>query len=677
MMAQKQATAAPLEQFDTEKMRETATTLSNLATASPFVIAENLQQQAANTLQIWQLVSFMDTKPRKSDPNRAAYDEIVNTLGKATLTDEKGTPEQALAVLNAQLSRAVERLYNLTVYEKGKPENNIENLDAATKKSVLDMLSSLQDQPDYSPLQFAMEATDAAFRGYDWQREVAPPERETQLVEFTAREPGAVRVIWGTATDATVAVSPVDDPFLNQTLGSRESANGVLTGVANGYATLYNHKNDADRINAASQSLYNALNAINSYYQDLVNQGILTQEDLNSTIVGKDSFKNALMHANRNQLSAALDDLMKDPAFNVIFDAAKGIYVLDVSQRAVVISRAGIMCRHEFEKQNVEEFKMFIAGIKDGTFSPTLLSYAIGLYWEQFLMSGQLRQLGPDAEGTLRTLSKKAVHGKGQAVTIPVEATFGFTLWHKPISTTISSSVIWQKYDLSTKMQLSDGTTQTLGIPEHGDIYLGTTAFDFRFLERKETGPGGKGTKGVEPQRFPWFRLESVKVGVVPQAGLSISEAEGVKEKTSMLGAGYLGGITLSRRWTKEGPLLRMESLVTPQYMYLLQQHFLNFNLRPLDLTFQLNPKWAVFGSPSFTYEHNFTGRTNRLEFGGTATVQYLRGIGLTIGGGYTTERGGEPGRAVPSSGYVSATLDLTPAQFFAGKAKAVPTKTQ
>lgn len=304
---------------------------------------------------------------------------------------------------------------------------------------------------------------------------------------------------------------------------------------------------------------------------------------------------------------------------------------MSVNQRAVAILHAGVTVRYEFDK-NMEAFQEFMRGAAENRFEPRFLYMALGLNYEYLAMSGQLQQMtisggGATAQGAITPLK-----GTGNVFSLTPQLGTGMSFWGKPVEIVLHANAGYREYQLGgNNVKMADGTTQNISVGDQG-AYIGLYGAEVRF-------PGREGQRNT-------VRIERVGVGAV--------------------GAPHnaLAYITFSGNW-KETNSMRIQTFITPQCSYFLNQFRAGADVHPIDLTLRANQNWVLGGGPGVRMEQNFGNQVTTTEIYGQLSANYVKGFEVDVNAGYLTENRGMVGQRLSPTPFAGINLTLEPAKWF------------
>lgn len=650
------------EELDTKLVIQTVNDLSTIVRAGNVLSAPTTEQQAANITNLYQIIQFVSgpKPPEKEAAKRQAYVAAIQALGKQEGAAE-GSKDIAVKALQDALSGAIFNLYQMVLKaQEAEQELGI----GKGAREVLDRtLAAIHAGFKEGKAEFAPYAQNAevipdirvALVGAKTTTEVGKKEtvvtaQPIKRIELLTHDLGPVRLLSGTKENTAVTINGDASPLLVAELnGSRTLAQDVVNDMANCYATLTNFPNNASKYKESATALYESLNQIPK----------------DNEIWGNTDFTQAMAMLQNGNLADGLKKLSDaSSALAGLYTSMSNLYVVSVSQRAVSVARAGVVNRFVFEDNN-KAWAEFVAAARNKEkgeelkFDPHPLWVSLAFNYEQLLLSGQLTQLKPkmatDADGNLvvqrdasgNVIFERAVaaaEGRGDVFSIRPQMAFGLNSWGSPVEMIVHCDLNWQKWALSKEIEMADGTKQKLelkGPAKDQQVSIGLWGVEFRPLAM-ETFPGKGGNKsGV---RLAVDRIGGGMVGL----------------------ANPLGYITLSGTWM-ENSRLRLQSYITPQYSYFLEQHRIGAEILPLDLSIQFHKDWVIYGSPKLTYEYNFGNRSHTWEIAGTTSIRFGQQLpfDLNLTGGFLTEQGAEPGRGAPQTGTFAATLTIPASRIF------------
>lgn len=577
---------------------------------------------------------LLGDRPAEGDPMRRVYDQAIARLG------EGAGREGAIGFAQRALLASLQRLAELQPADQEALGTN-----AAAFRTLLQRLNrgAAADQEGYdefvphlSMLTSLLGVTEGV--SADAQagpREVDQAARATALpiIEMPMHDLGNITLLSRGSQESVVAINATPGPTTTALFGSESAAQAGVSAIANGYATLANHPNDAQRQREAATALFNALSAIPSERE----------------IWQRPGFQDAMRKLQSGDLSGGLQSLAGESSLNSIFQSLNNLYVISVNQRAVAIFRAGVTVRYEFD-ENMQAFQEYMRGTRHGGFEPRFIWTALGMYYEYLAMSGQLQQLQVNPQNNqLTTVGRQRLTGTGHSVSLRPEIAIGTGIggdnWATPMEIVIGATVIpYQTWSMSGQVQTDSGT-ETLEVGDEGAM-LGLTSVEVRF-------PGQEGRRGT-------VRLARVGVGVVPTL-----EQDAAGETSGVL-ANPLAYITLEGNWL-EGNRVRLQSLVTPQYSYFLRQHRVGADIRPLNLSVYAGEEGQhrFFVGPGLRYDYNFGNSVHTFEGFLGAGYSYRRMFQLDLRGGYLGEVGGEEVDRLPGTPFGGLNMQFNIGEFF------------
>ena len=566
---------------------------------------------ADNALSMQSILAILKgPRPPASDSKRAVYDQAVKLLG------EGDTVEAIAYVQRAQMG-----IFS-NIFKKMASGEDVG--DRGPK------LISLLQTVDLESGNYKRNTIEK-LRGKLGGEELAPSPDETerrigsepiQTVEVPLFDLGAIHLLSKTADEVRVAFNATSSPELNNIFGnSSTNASQAINAIANGYATLINSPNDLSAQQAAAKSIFNSLSTIPK-----------TKDMWNASL--HPDFAKAMGYFQAGALKSGLDSLSQETSFSTLYDQLNNLYVVSINQRAIAVMRAGTTVRYNFDK-NMEAFSDFMQGTREKIFEPRILYLGVGLYYEYLAMSGQLTQLTvtPGSTTPIGKGKTTPLTGTGNVFTVNPQIGIGTSAWGNPIEIVLHASTGYEKYALGTNIQMNDGTMQKVNIEGNG-AYIGLWGVEMR-------------TPGKEGKRRT-IRMERFGAGAVGTP------------------SNPLAYVTFSGNW-RETSRMRIQSFMTPQYSYFLSQHRAGGDMRPMDMTLQLNPKWSLNVGPGIRYDYNFGNENHTMEFYGTAGFRFSRGLELDLKAGYMMEKGGAKGAGerLPSTPFGSVNLTLTPKDWF------------
>jgi hypothetical protein len=549
-------------------------------------------------------------RPREEDPNRRVYDAALTAWG-----NNRGEALSAVGLAFTDVARSL-RERNPTRADIGEQAGRLEQVLRAEDSRLTE--GNLELEPAWNDISRLLSIV----RGGEAQAQVAErdrvatrqalPELQQQL-----RDMGPVHLI-STSRDSTVVAfggRVTQDSVL--LFGNQANAQGAMNSIGNAYATLANHGDDPTRMAAAAQALRQSLSQIPA----------------DKEIWSSPNFQAAMADLQRGDLRAGLDKLSREGLLQTFFANLSNLYVVEVNQRAISVMRAGVTVRYEFER-NVEMFNEFMRGTPTGEFQPRLLWLAAGLHYEYLLMSGTLRQYAPEGAG-VREVGRQRLEGTGHAFSVTPQMAFGFSAWQYPIEAVLHCNFGYRTYELGTDVPTPGGGTQRVGIQDQS-FYVGVWGAEIRF-------PGREGQRSVV--RIPRVNIGAVGSPVNPFASFTVS-------------ARYM-----------ENERMRIQGEITPQFSYFLEQPRLGGEVRPVDFSVRLDEAGTahLFFGPGFRYDYNFTTGGHMLEGSGAVGLRFSRGVQIDIRGGVVGEVGGREEQRLPTSGFGSLNLTITPQHWLLG----------
>ncbi len=578
------------------------------------------------SLEIWEIMRIVS-----EDKKGTVYDAAVRKLGG-------GDKNDALTSLASGLRTSLERCESL------KPKGKSDYGEFAPSFQV--MLTSIErgvaedEKQIYTYLRPAVNAVTALMRTFEGG-EVTSQVRIVDEVSSTEALPivvpplqdlGPIILVDNDKNESVVTINGEPPTVLVTLFGDEANAQTAVNAIASAYATMANHPNDLAKQREAAQDLYNALNNIPSGRE----------------IWQRPGFQAAMRSLQSGDLQGGLQSLAGESAFNAAFANLNNLYVISVSSRAVAVMRAGLTIRYEFDK-NLQAFEEFRRLAEKGKFEPRVIWMALGLEYSYYLMSGQLSQLQSTRSDTgeigLQRVGGRRLTGVGHRLGVTPQVAVGTSFWGQPTEIVLHMTTGYDTNQVSATIQNEDGSSQELKVGSDG-MFLGVVGIETRF----------RGKEG----NINTIRMENIGVGNV-----------GTKFNP-------LAYVTFSGNWA-ETNTLRIQTLLTPQYSYFLEQHRPGATLRPLDLTFAGHRDWTVYGGPGFKYEYNVDTQNNTYDVHGSVGVRYQRRAALDFRMGYVTEAGGDELQRIPSTPYGSLNLTLNLPELFRSnpKLEATPTKVE
>lgn len=560
------------------------------------------------SLEIWEIMQIVS-----EDKRGTVYDSALKKLGN-------GDKNDALTTLASSLRTALERCESL----KPKKEADYGEFSTQFHAMLVNIGKGIaEDQKEiYTYLRPAVNPVTSLIRTFEGG-EVKSEVRKQDTVASAEALPiivppiqdlGPIILVDNTKDESVVTINGAPPSVLVALFGNEAQAQSAVNAIAGAYATMANHPDDLTSQRDAAQKLYEALNNIPSGRE----------------IWQRPGFQSAMRSLQNGDLQGGLRELAGESAFNSALSSLNNLYVISVSSRAVSVMRAGLTIRYEFEKnlQAFEEFRRLAAKDK---FEPRVIWMALGLEYSYYIMSGQLSQIqmvaGPNGEQSLQKVGGKKIDGYGHRLGVTPQLAVGTSFWGQPTEIVLHVTTGYDTNEVVANIQSDDGSSQSLRVGSEG-MFLGVTGIETRFR-------GKEGNINV-------IRMENIGLGNV-----------GTKFNP-------LAYVTFSGNWA-ETNTLRIQTLLTPQYSYFLEQHRAGGLLRPIDLTFQTHKDWTLYGGPGFRYEYNVDNQVNTYDVHGSVGVRYQRKVAIDLQAGYVTEAGGDESQRIPSTpfGTVNVTLNL------------------
>ncbi|MFH0884469.1 MAG: hypothetical protein V1861_02055 [Candidatus Micrarchaeota archaeon] len=580
---------------------------------------------ATNSVQISQILALVQgTRPPEGDARRAVYDAAVTTLGE-------GSRDEAIAFLTRSHIASIRRLSELVT--AGGSMGDQTAAVAAMLRPINTGIGA-GTMPAYESI--GNEVTTLLRVAGGGEAVAAPTTEDTSatsaplpLIETPLQDLGPIHPLSSTSSESVVALNAETTPLLNSTFGDATIAQNALNRMANAYATLANHPNDAALQQAAAQALHAALSQIPS-----------DKQIWNTT--AHPHFNAAMAALARGDLRTGLSELSQEPVFNAVYGQLNNLYIITVNQRAITVFRAGVTARYEFE-ENQDAFTAFIRGSATQTFEPRVLWLALGLNYERLLLSGQLRQLAvtpgtAGGPGTVTEVNRQAVSGTGDVISVTPQLAVGFSAWSHPVEMVFHCNVGYLSYSIGADVATQGGGTQRVAT-EVSSAYVGPWGAQINF-------PGREGQRMM-------VRMSQVNIGAV-----------GSPENA-------YANVTFDGNWY-EGNTMRIRSQATLGYQHFLEQHGTMVDFRPADFNIQVGPGWTLFFSPlNFRYSTRYdaAGESlyHTLDGYGTFGFKYDRGVSVDIRGGYIGEVGGREEDRIPATPYGGLNITVTPERWFGG----------
>ena len=570
----------------------------------------NAQAGADTLLKLGEILTIMrGEQPREGTDGRRVWDAAVRAWGNR---------DEAVNTLGRAFAEVAHDLRGRepTRSDVGDSAQPLERMLAAEETRLTG--GDLRLEPAWSDISRLL----SILRGGQAQAQVATTDRPAAreplpLIEQQLRDMGPIHLISSSRNSTVVSFGGrvTQDSVL--LFGSEANAQGTMTALGNAYATLANHPNDPQVQAQAAQALRDALSQIPA----------------NKEIWQSANFTSAMADLQRGDLRSALDKLSREGLLQTFFANLNNLYVVSVNQRAISVMRAGVTVKYEFER-NVEAFTEFMRGAQRGEFQPRLLWLATGLHYEYLLMSGQLTQYAAEGSG-VREVSRQRLTGTGHVFGVTPQIAFGLSAWQYPIEAVLHCNFGYRTYELGTDVPTPGGGTQRVGTSDQS-FYVGVWGAEIRF-------PGREGQRSII--RVPRINIGAVGSPVNPYASF-----------------------TLAGRWL-ENNTMRIESEITPQFSYFLDQPRVGGEVRPIDFSIRLDREGQnfLFFGPGFRYDYNIATGGHTLDGSGSVGFRFGRGVHIDLRGGVVGEVGGSEVDRLPTSGYGSLNLTITPQHWILG----------
>lgn len=610
-----------------------------LAQATKTAPPETTQSAASNVIAAAELIAFLQKgKPKKDDPNLAIYNTALSTLAK------DGKVESAINAAMTLHMRNINNLHALLVGGAKLVGNEAEIIDSHFKSINEDLDTGsrnfLKDESwRIAYMREKMQMTGVSNVHRTGEMDVLPSELD-QAAEKVQLPPMNVSLqdilenlypIQGISSLPILAYSPalswtaislfstqVDDP------NAQTNAQTGMNGLAASYAVLINSPNDAGAISRASTALYDAFNKIPPAKE----------------IWSSSTFTTAMADLKAGKLKDGLDLMAGDKDLNSVYAALNNMYTLTISERALSVMKGGATFRYEFASK-INAYDEYTKEGKKWAFLP--LGIGMALYYETLDLVGQLAQLQTtvDANGNpVVTTQNTALSGRGQAVTMIPQATFGTQLWRKPVEFIVYCTVAYQKWEMGTQISLVDGTTQPLNVGQ-GGVYLGIYGIDANF------------SKAFGALEKPIFKIGQHPVGI---------ERGGVANVGGQFNP--IAYITFSSLMAEKNQW-RVQLFAKPELRYLLRQFTTGLEIKP-EATFQPEGKNVTFfGAPVFRFEWNYANSSYVYDMRAMLGARFLEGTQVYLDFARTGEVGAGIGKGMPGGWTMGLKADIAISSFF------------
>ncbi|MFH0884468.1 MAG: hypothetical protein V1861_02050 [Candidatus Micrarchaeota archaeon] len=580
---------------------------------------------ATNVLRMFQLLDILRTPPaapasgQQASPERLAYDAAIRLHGNSGA---------AISAVETALVRGIRNLGSVAQSREsmGSDADALEGRLTAVNRAI----GNLEASPRMEAAGNSVTCVLRMMHGGEVCTESTAPRTQDRatvagalpIIEMLPYDFGSQFFLSGFGNGRFVMAEPGTTPLLNSLFGGQDIAQNAMSTWADALETLMNSPNDPAALANAAHSLHNALSQIPSDKQ----------------IWQLPQFNSAMAALSNGDLRGGLAALRGMPQLNAVWSNLGSLNQLQLNQRAVARIRAGFMLRFP-EGTNPAEFLSFRRGTEGRAYPWDVLYYNIGANYTNLLMSGRLQSYNLDFNTFALTPSgpARAVEGQGHAIDGMAGITFGGTIFHDPVETTLSGRLgyLWWKI----------GTTDENQRPieaENSSIY--------GILNLDVARVGYEGRNSV-------FRLSRWGLG--------------------MFNLNPYAYFTLTGR-SFEGNNMRLEHHLTPQYLMfwgrrqdgmsesLFYQHRVAADLRPLDFTIQQGSSLTWYAGPGLHYSWNTEQSIHSFEPYGHASLRWRDG-GLAVDArvGYFMEVGGDSSFRAPNTVTGTLNLILTPAEWF------------
>jgi hypothetical protein len=574
---------------------------------------------------MFQLLDILRTPPaapasgQTATPERQAYDSAVSLFGNSGA---------AVSAVETALVRGIQNLSQVAQSRESM------GTDAGALESRLQQVNREIGNLEASPrmegtgntvtcvlrmMQGGTVCTEATSPRTEDRATVAPA---LPIIEMLPYDFGSQIFLSGFNQGRFIMADPQTAPEINLIFGSPSLAQDALLAWRDALEVITNSPSDAGAQATAAHALHNALSQI-PRERDIWNSA---------------AFNEAMTALNRGDLRGGLSALNRETTLNGVWSALGNLNQLQLSQRAVARIRAGFLLRFP-DGTNPDEFLAFRRGTEGRAYAWDVLSYSIGANYTNMLMSGRLQTYNLDVNSFRLTPAgpARAVQGEGHAVDGQAGITFGGTMFHDPVETTLSARLGYLWWNIST----TDQNQRPLEAKD-GTLY-GMLNFDVARV-------GYEGRNSA-------FRLSRWGLGIY-----------------NLNPYAYF---TLTGR-SFEGNNMRIEHHLTPQYLMfwgrrqdgmsedLFFQHRVAADLRPLDFTIQQGSGLTWYAGPGLHYSWNTEQGIHSFEPYVHASLRWKPG-GLAVDTrvGYFTEVGGDSSFRAPSTVTGTLNLILTPAEWF------------
>ncbi|MGV8084771.1 MAG: hypothetical protein ACP5N9_00790 [Candidatus Bilamarchaeum sp.] len=381
----------------------------------------------------------------------------------------------------------------------------------------------------------------------------------------------------------------------------------------------------------------------------------------NSSLRNDPHYRAAIEIINRggpNALRDALNEITQGgPLGSIVGQIVNGVYAVRVSTQAITIDIG--LNTHIIFPAGSAAFERYMDNPSGGHFSFLEFGFQVTQSW--LALNGQYERLAPQMVNGQLQFNRvgqpqsftQGFTPENSATTFRPSLTMGVGVGGRPFEVTVYAELVTRRYDLEipVERQTASGTTrrETLNVGSGGGLESTVGGSNFAL-----------GITGIEIR--PRERPTEVFRAYVPRR-VGVAGLQG----------GFLAyttfDLTPDQRMGRSN--IRLDTFVTPQFSYLLDQARLSAEISP-QLVWQPNPNVSLLATPLVRYEYNISGETHRMDVGGSLGVQLPRaGFGLSLHGRYGFNIGESSPLTAPPEG-ISAGLmiDITPQRWFGRSAQ-------
>lgn len=542
--------------------------------------------------------------------NKAAGSDLLITIYG------NGNRDTALANLRKDQAASVVNLYDQMAGGKATlPDSTADQVAHVISPIIPGINSSNANvRRDYAP--YAPYATHIS----DLQDELKGPVQESKPVaaprsaeirtpQVRQFEQSASQLFQANATNSFVGSENAPaPPYLVQRIGDQTVADTVTRSFRSTNITLLRYPNDFSRLQQSGRQMANALRQIDT---------------ANTSIWSSPSFQRALQAFEDGDINRGVQELLKDPTFNILLNTYSNIVRAQIHQRALSVANANVNFRFPFY-QNERAYDQYASGNIRSKFDWRPMWLDVGYDYERLLVSGVAAQLGVmlDSAGNIMTdntgqmmfsYREQPLSGYSNNHRLRAYWRNALSIFNLPFEWAAYGYLAYRDLSMSANITMPDSSSERITFP-NTDPLDGQVGMEFYIPRCAALLTALRDVSAKPPLLWP-DRFGFVFEGLPWKTDYS----EG---RLSISNVNVRTYATISARWVDRTALILMSS-VTPQYAHLLGQNHLAMDIFPLEFSF-LGP-WnsSIHVSPGFRADWN----VSVFDFG--LARQYYRQSGM------------------------------------------------